>query len=268
MTNVADLVITSLDSITAFELSGDPAFVLDELQNTTISNTIDTNDITGKQGRKLSSVKTNKACTVSGTNGMVSAGLLEAQTGGTFEVKQSTPVEWIDYLTVEAVEGTPTAYTTYTAVGTAGAEIEALYIRTPGGAASTKLTQASSTSNGKFKYVPGTKTLTFYSNVEDGTEIVVFYARNVAGSVLANNSGVYSKKLRVYIDGTAEDKCGNVFHIQFFIPKGEFNGEFDFEMGDSQSVHSFDIESLSGGSCGTGQAGDLWTFTVFGMEDE
>lgn len=263
MTNVADLAITSLDVITAFELDGTPAFVLDELQDTTISNTQDKEDITGKGGRKIATIKRNKAVTVSGNNGLVSSGLLEAQTGGTFEEKASAPVQWTDYLTVASNEAT----TSYKAVGTAGAEIEALYVRTPAGVASTKLTQASAAATGKFAYAPATKKLTF-SGLEDGTEIVVFYTRNVPANVLANNTENYSKTLRVYIDGTAEDKCGNIFHIQFFIPKGDFNGEFDFEMGDNQSVHAFEIESLSGGSCGTGNSGDLWTYTVFGADAE
>ena len=258
MTKVADLAITSLDVITAFELNGDPAFVLDELQDTTISNTQDKEDITGKGGRKISSIKRNKACTVTGGNGMVSAGLLEAQTGNTFVDSDEALVQWTDYLTVSADK----AETAYVAAGEAGAEIEALYVRTPDGAASQKLEQAATAAAGKFAYDASTKKLTFNADeLEDGTEIVV------TGHVLSNVSDIFSKQLRVYIDGTAEDRCGNIFHIQFFIPKGDFNGEFDIELGDNQTVHNFEIESLVGGSCGAGTSGLLWTFTVFGVDE-
>lgn len=262
MTQVADLVITSLDVITAFEMDGTPAFVLDELQDATISNTQDKEDITGKAGRKIATIKRNKACTISGNNGMVSAGLLAAQTGSDITADDDLPVQWTDYLTVNSNEAT----LSYPAVGTAGAEIGALYVRTTDGVASTKLVQDASAASGKFSYTAATRKLTF-SGLTDGTEIVVFYTRNVTGATLGNNSETFSKTLRVYIDGTAEDKCGNVYHIQFFIPKGDFNGEFDFSLGDTQSVHSFEIESLVGGSCGTSAGNVLWTYTVFGVTE-
>ena len=260
MINVPDITITSLDVITAFSMSGAPRFVMDELQNATIANTQEKQDITGKGGRKLNSLKRNKAVTVSGTNGLISAGMLEAQTGGTFQQKESTPILWTDYQVVQSNAAT----TEYKAVGTAGAEIEALYIRTNEGAAGTKLEQASSASEGKFAYDPATKALTFADGeIEDGTEIVIFYTRNVAGDVLTNESDSYSEKLRLYIDATGEDKCANIYRVQIYIPKADFNGDFDIELGGDQSVHAFEAESLAG-ACGG--SGALWTYTVFGVD--
>ena len=73
--NIADLTITSFETITAFDIAtGNLKFVLDELQNATIANSQEKSDITGKGGRKLSSIKRNKAVTISGTNGMLSGG--------------------------------------------------------------------------------------------------------------------------------------------------------------------------------------------------
>lgn len=68
-----------------------------------------------------------------------------------------------------------------------------------------------------------------------------------------------------YIDALGEDKCANVYHIQFYIPKADFSGEFSFEMGDNQTVHSFEAEALAG-ACGA--AGSLWTYTIFGANAE
>ena len=89
MANIAnDLTITSLETITGFDITtGNFLFTLDELQNATISHTQEKEDITGKQGRKLNSLKKNKGVTVSGTNGMISGGLLELQVGGTLVPK-------------------------------------------------------------------------------------------------------------------------------------------------------------------------------------
>lgn len=260
--NIGDLTITSLETITAFNVTtGAYKFTLDELQNATIQNSQETQEITGKGGRRLSILKRNKSVTVSGTNGMISGGLLEVQTGGTFENK-TTQVLWTDYLTVSSNAAT----TNYKAVGTAGAEIEELYIKNNDGTLGTELEQAASAAAGKFAYNPSTKALTF-SGVADNTEIVVYYKRNITADVLSNESDKYSEKATLYIDALAEDKCSNVYRVQFFIPKADFSGEFQIEMGDNQATHDFEAESLAG-ACISGSSSLLWTYTVFGVNTE
>lgn len=254
--NINDITITSLETINAFDIAtGAYKFTLDELQNASISQTEEKSEITGKHGRKLANLKRNKAVTISGTNGMVSGGLLEIQTGSAFQNK-ATEVLWTDYLTVSGKK----AATTYKAVGTIGAEIEALYTKDANGAIDKELTQDSTASAGKFTYDPTSKALVF-DDVADGTEIVVYYKRKITADVLDNDSETYSGKCALYIDALGEDKCANVYRIQFYIPKADFNGEFSLEMGENQTVHSFDAEALAG-ACGAG--GSLWTYTVFG----
>ena len=263
MATVGDYTITSLETITAFDINtGAYLFTLDELQDATISQTQDKQDITGKQGRKISSLKRNKAVTVSGNNGLVSIGLLAMQTGGEIENKV-TEVLWTDYLEISSNKAT----TNYKAVGTAGNEIEAAYVLV-GGVASTKLTQDSAAAEGKFAYDPSTKELTF-SGLADGTEIVVYYTRKIQADVLENYSDKYSGKCQLYIDAFVEDKCANVYRMQFYIPKADFNGEFDFSFGDSQTVHSFEAEALAGAAaCANSgsSAGMFWRYVVFGED--
>lgn len=255
--NINDITITSLETITAFDcVTGSYKFTLDELQSATIAQTQDSQEVTGKQGRKLTSLKRNKAVTISGNNGLVSGGLLELQTGGTFENK-ATEVLWADYLTVTSAAAT----TTFKAVGTEGNEIISVTIRNDNGTKGETLTQGAEAAAGVFTYTPSTKALTFHTDVKDGTEIVVRYKRKITADVLENMSGSYSGKCMLYIDAFAEDKCANVYRIQFFIPKADFSGEFSFEMGDSQTVHAFEAEALAG-ACGAG--GSLWTYTIFG----
>lgn len=260
--NIGDITITSLEVITAFDLvTGDYKFILDELQNATIAQTQEKTEITGKQGRKLSSLKKNKAVTISGANGLVSGGLLELQTGGKFESKD-TEVLWTDYLTVSD----NTANTLYKAVGTEGNEIETVYIKNNDGTLGTALEQDATVAAGKFTYAPATKTLTFNAGeIANGTEIAVYYKRKIRADVLENMSDTYSGKCSLYVDAFAEDKCGKIFRIQFFIPKADFNGEFSFEMGENQTVHNFEAEAMSG-ACGT--SGSLWTYTIFGADTQ
>lgn len=255
--NINDIAITSLEVISGFDIAtGAYLFTLDELQNASISNTEEKQDITGKQGRKLTSLKKNKAVTISGTNGLVSGGLFELQVGNKFENK-ATPVMWTDYLTVSSNSAT----TNYTAVGTEGAEISAVYVKNANGAMSdAPMTQGATASANVFTYTPADKKLTF-TGLADGTEIVVYYMRKIQASVLENLSDHYSGKCALYIDALGEDKCANVYRIQFYIPKADFSGEFSLEMGDNQTVHAFEAEALAGG-CGGSNA--LWTYTIFG----
>lgn len=251
-----DLTITSLETIDAFELNtGKFLFELDELQNCSLAQGQEKVDITGKQGRKLSSLKRNKTFTISGANGMVSCGLLEMQTGGTFENK-AAEIKFNDYLTVDSNEAT----TSYVAIGTSGAEIIELHVLASDGTSVTQLTQDSAAASGKFAYNPGTKKLTF-SGIADGTEIVCIYKRKVVADVMSNDSDVYSKKCELYVDAIGEDKCANVYRVQFHIPKADFNGEFTLDLGDDQTVHNFEAEGLAG-ACGAG--GKLWDVAVFG----
>lgn len=260
--NVADLTITSLETITGFDVvTGDYVFTLDELQNASIANSQEVTEITGKGGRKISQLKRNKTVTISGSNGMVSGGLLEAQTGGTFENK-TTEVLWTDYLTVSSNAAT----TSYKAIGTTGAEIEELYIRNGDGTLGTELEQGSTAAKGKFAYAPATKALTF-SGIDNGTEIVVIYKRKITADVLTSESDKYSKKMTLYVDALAEDKCANVYRVQFFIPKADFSGEFTLDMGDNQTTHDFEAESLAG-ACGAFSGSLLWTYTIFGANTE
>ena len=262
--NIADITITSLETITAFDVvTGGFLFTLDELQSATITQAQDKNDITGKQGRKLNSIKRNKTVTISGDNGLVSAGLLSLQTGGKFENKE-TIVMWCDYLTVKEKK----AKLNYKAVGAEDAQISNLYIKNADGTLGDAYTQDSAAdyASKKFKYDSSTQEIDF-GEADDlnGKEIVVWYNRQITASVMSNYSDTYSEKCTLYVDAIGEDTCGNQYHVQFYIPKADFDGNFDFSMGDNQTVHSFEAEALAG-ACGT--SGKYFDFTIFGADED
>jgi len=258
---VQDIAITSLDMITGFALAADGGafmFALDELQDATLSQSEDKVDITGKQGRKITSLKRNKAVTVSGTNGLLSSNLLAAQVGSEFE-QNDTTVMWYDNLVVDENHK---AKLNYAATGTAGNEIDEVYVKGSDGVINAVYEQDTTAGDGKFTYDTATKEITFPNAVAKDTEIVVYYQRKINASVLTNFSDQYSAKCQLYIDATGEDICGNLYHVQFYIPKADFSGTFDLTLGGDQTTHGFEAESLAGG-CGVSTG--LWTYTVFGV---
>lgn len=267
MALIQDLMITSLDEITGFTTGGEHRFTLDELSDASISNTQEKSEITGKAGRILGSIKRNKAVTVKGTNGMINIGLLETDTGTTASYGESTVVEWIDYLDIDVSESTATATLSYSAEGTAGAEIDTLYLKGADGVIKSKLTQSTSASEGKFAL--SGRQLTFdLSDVESGDACVVYYKRAVTATVAGNDSGTYSEVLRLYIDATAEDKCNNEYHVQFVIYKADFSGNFDITMGE-QATHAFEATSLASSGCGSASGnGRYWDMIVFDESEQ
>lgn len=260
MVDVNKLSITEIDQITCFNNANELEFIMDEIQEGSINNTQEKTDITGRGGRKIGSLKKNKAVTVSATNGLLVGGALAAQTGT--EVEQGTfKVRVTDIIAVN----TNAASTEKTAVGVAGAEIGTIYKKNANGSLGEKLTQVASAdtlATGQFTYDPSTKAITFFDrDLADGSEVVAFYDVEVEAAKISNDSEKYSKTLKMYIDVTAQDNCDNQYHGQFIIERADFNGEFDLSMGGDPTVHAIEAESLAGGCTGSTK---LWDFIVYG----
>lgn len=259
--SVNDLAITNLETINVFKASdGSYLCTLDELQNATISQSQESTDITGKAGRKLSTLKRNKTFTISASNGLVSTGLLAAQTGGTLTSGAVVDVNWSEDLEVNASHK---ATTTYKAVGTAGSEIKHLFIKNSDGSLGDELVQDAQASEGKFAYNATSKELTFDTDtVPNGTGIFVIYTRTITADQLVVDDDIVDEKVEIFVDAICEDKCANQFHLQIHVPKADMSAEFSLDFGDNQAIHSFEADALAG-KCGVG--GNFWEWTVFGI---
>lgn len=254
--DVSKLIITEVAQITAFNNAGELEFIMDEVQNGTINNTQEKSDVQGRNGRKLASLKKNKAVTVSATNGVLVGGALAAQTGT--EVEQGTfNVRITDVMTVNSNKCT----TSKTAVGVTGAEIGTVYIKNANGSLGEKLEQDSAVATGKFTYDPTTKELTV-DGITDGTELVAFYDVEVESARISNDSEKYSKVLKLYIDVVLQDNCDVEYAGQVIIQRADVSGEFELSLGGDNFAHSFEAESLAGGCTGST---NLWDLIVYGV---
>ena len=254
-----DLIFRELDTIDAFDVStGDYLFSLEELSDYSINHTEESQDILGRNGRVISRIKRNKGVTISGTNGVVSAGLFSMQTGGTYS-NEPSEIMWVEYLKVK----NNTASIGFEAVGTVGSEIYSLVVRSRSGEPVQTLVQGVEASDGIFTYNPQNKKLTFYG-IDDGTEIAVYYKRFIQTTTLINSSNKYSGRAMLYVNGLAEDKCSNLYRVQFYFPSVDFSGEFSIELGNGQTVHKFEAVALSS-LCG-GEA-KYYSYSVFGINE-
>ena len=254
--DVSKLIITEVAQITAFNNAGELEFIMDEVQNGTINNTQEKSDVQGRNGRKLASLKKNKAVTVSATNGVLVGGALAAQTGT--EVEQGTfKVRITDVMTVTNNK----CATSKTAVGTAGDEIGTLYIKNANGSLGAKLEQDATAASDKFTYDPTTKEIEV-TGIADGTEVVAFYDVEVESARISNDSEKYSKVLKLYIDVVLQDSCDVEYAGQVIIQRADVSGEFELSLGGDNFAHSFEAESLAGGCTGST---NLWDLIVYGV---
>lgn len=259
--NIDKFTIISYDQFTGFDrATGSLEMIMDELTDLTIANEEERQELTGRGGRTIGSLKKNKKVTVSGTNGMLSGGALATQLGteiedGEFEIR------YTDVIKVTGDAGV----TAEIALGTAGNEIGTIYVRDAEQAyisGGKQLKQVASTpATGEFSYDPETKAIAFFAgDVEDGVEVYAFYDAKVKGKKISNDSTKYSNVLAGYLDVTCQNACDQVFHGQFIFPRADFNGTFDIQGGSDPSTQGFEFISLP--DLCTGKS-DLWDFVVF-----
>lgn len=255
--------ITSLETIHAYDrVTGLCELYLDELQNTTIESSEDTQDITGKGDRLLKQIKKNKAVTVTGTSALISGDLLAAQTGSEPTYSATTKIRKPDI--IEVAKSATSATTAFPAVGDAGAEIIEMRLVEANGALGTSFTQANAADATHFAYNPTTQVLTLPTDLaaSSAVTIAVFYDYETEGTKVVNMSDVFGKTLAVYVDCIGTDVCDNEYKCQFYIPRGQFSGNFSIEMGGDQTVEDFEINTLVDTCAGTAQ-GTLFEFIVY-----
>ncbi len=254
--DVSKLVITEVAQITAFNNADELEFIMDEVQDGSIKNTQEKSDVKGRNGRKIASLKKNKAVTVSATNGVLVGGALAAQTGT--EVEQGKfNVRITDVMTVTSNK----CKTSKIAVGVTGAEIGTIYVKNANGSLGTKIEQDATAAADKFAYDPATQEVTV-SGITDGTELVAFYDVEVEAAKISNDSEKYSKVLKLYIDVVLQDSCDVEYAGQIIIQRADVSGEFELSLGGENFAHAFEAESLAGGCTGST---NLWDLIIYGV---
>ena len=257
--------VTQWDSIEGFK-NGLHLFTLDELQEIAINNTEETQDVTGAAGSVLNSNKKNKGCNGTGTNGLLSGGLMEIQTGSK-QVRSDIIVRQRDVITVTATMVTNNKVTiSKEPTGTTGAEIQYVYVKSAADEEVTTYQQAASAGDGKFTF-SGT-TITFSpTTLKEGDVVTVFYNVKLDDNTavkISNDASSYSGECELVYSGLAKNACGKEACFQFIIPRADFVGNWNLEMGDSQTTHKFEWKSLKN-KCSTDN--NFWDFIIFPDED-
>lgn len=277
MGNVTNLAIVNdltISEIVDFEAyyrnNGMLDFKLEELQSFTLNPTQDKKELTGRNGNVIGYKKQNKKVSGSGTNGIVSAGLLKTQTGGeisygTYNIKKSE---------VKTVAG-KTLTTDAVALGTVGNEIGYLKEFSLNGSVIATYQQGVTADATHFAYDPQTNEITLPVDdndkgiIADGTKVVYAYERAVEATKVTNPSDKYSEVREVWIHAFGTDACENEYYLAIHIPRADFSGEFSLELGGDQTVHNFSFDALPDLCAATnGKASDLFDVFIYTNDGE
>lgn len=227
-----NLALASVEAITFIEANGDFGCYLDEIQSVSIQNDQTDVDITGKNGRKIGTLKRDKSTTFSGVSALVSGDLLSAQTGGSYDVREKQRVAFREEIVLTDPSKCVLKYDADS--GIVGKEIDYV-VKVVGSGLNKKsaLKQGAAASTTTFAYDPTTRTLSFADGVfKAGDRICVFYYRMVPATVIENSSETFSKTGVAFIDLMGQDVCDNLYRVQIQIPRAQFSGTFTIEVGD------------------------------------
>lgn len=234
---------------------------LEELQDFTLNATQEDSPITGRGGRVIGKKKKNKSASGSGTSGVISPGLMKAQTGGDikygkFKVKKAETKEC-------SGKGT-TIVTDFTAVGTEGKEIGEIKVFTNGGGLVGTYNQGVSATETTFSYDPSTKTITLpeANEIVSGLSIVYSYEREVDATAINNPANKFSETREMWIHCFAKNTCDTIYCADIYIPRADLKGDFDLDLGGDQVTHKFSFDALPD-FCNRSEDDDLFKIFVY-----
>lgn len=240
---MGDFTLTELTKLEAYN-RGDGLldFSMDELDSFTIDHNQEQNDITGRGGRRIGTKKKNKTISCTGTNGLISEGMLKAQTGG--EIKSGTMT--IKKSETKKVTADKTVVVDDTPIGTPGEEIGKIQLIGAAGAVVKEYLQGTAVATDKFAYDPATKTITLPTDtdIEEGMHVTYAYYRTVEGTSVNNPAGKYSEVREIWLHGYGTDKCDNAIAYAWHIPRADISGEFSVDLGGDQTMHNFSFQGL------------------------
>lgn len=266
MHQIGDFTITEFVDVAAyFRNSGLLDYRLEDLQDFTLNSSQEESEITGKNGRPIGKKKKFKRASGSGTSGLISPGLMHTQTGG--DIKYGKVKVKREESKPASGKGT-TIVTDAVAVGTKGKEIGQIKLFGKGGMLVGVYEQGTTVSEDKFSYDPTTKTISLpnNNNITAGLRVVYAYDREVTATTINNPSDKFSKTRELWVHCYAKDHCDTIYRADLYIPRADFKGDFDTDLGGDQTTHNFSFDALPD-FCNLDGDNDLYKWFIY-VDDE
>lgn len=260
-------IVQNMERLSFFDLAnGTCQFVVDDLQEATMTNEQETVYATGKNGVKIGSADRNKASRITATNGAIVDGVMAMQVGS--EVVTGKTIVPKHFFMLTTADGT-SADVTIKPIGEVGNEIPYIYKRNTDGTVGKPYAIAANAGADTFKYDPVAKKITLPTGAfAAGETVYAFYDIEVSNAKkISNDEDKFSATGMLIADCFAKDICTDKsYYAKIVYPKAKASGNFELSFGNDPSVQNMEFEALSGG-CGTTATKRLWDFIVFDEED-
>jgi roadblock/LC7 domain-containing protein len=180
---------------------------------------------------------------------------------GTDVVTGATTLSYVDGFDTPLVVNSDAATSTYTAVGTTGAEIVSLFEYNSDGSLGTQYTQVSGApATGEFSWAAGTFAF-FSGDIVDGTRIIANYyiASGASTHTITSNVNEFSKIVKIELVTLVQDACSGVEYAAVLtIPKAKLDGSVLFDLASDGAVGTMNVsfEALKA-SCISNELWDL-----------
>lgn len=260
-------IVQNMERLSFFDLeNGTCNFVVDDLQEATMTNEQETVYATGKNGVKIGSADRNKASRITAKNGSIVDGVMAMQVGS--KVVEGKTIVPRHFFMLTTADGTSADVVTKP-IGDVGNEIPYIYKRNTDGTVGKPYTIAANAGADTFKYDPATKKITLPTGAfAPGETVYTFYDIEVNNAKkITNQEDRFSSTGMLIADCFAKDICTEKsYYGKIIYPKAKASGNFELSFGNDPSVQNMEFEALSGG-CGSSATKKLWDFIVFDEDD-
>lgn len=238
-----------------------------ELKQCQLTGGQDTFYAEGADGVRLVGFDQNKTSGFSFTSGVVSTGVLAAQTGGEYKsVSNGTGILFREEFTLGADQIEVTL--AHKASGTTGNEVKWIYKLDSTGEPGDGFAQAAKASATEFAYDPTTKKITLPTGVFGAGSVVCvdYFPTFSKYNELSNEADKFSITGEVYFDAFWTDVCTKQDRaLQMYCPAGKVSGAIDLSFGDAVATQSVEIEGLAN-MC-AGKQKTLWVLRDYDTGD-
>ena len=246
-------------------------FTIVEIKSASLNNGQETQFAEGVDGSQLAAFDSKKTTQFTFESGVLSTGVIEAQTGGSLvEVTNGTAVKYIEEFTLSGSATTITL--AHKARGTTGNEVGWIYKEDSTGEpltdSSNSFAQGATASATAFSYDATTKVITLPTGkfADGDTVYVEYFPKYTKYTELSNDADKFSVTGEVYVDAYWTDVCTKKdVALQLYCPAGKVSGAFEFTFGDSVATQKVTIDALVD-QC-RGKTKTLFTLRNYDNED-
>lgn len=238
-----------------------------EIKTAQLTNGQETIYAEGADGTQLAAFDSKKTTQLTFESGVISTGVIEAQTGGALTtVSAGTDIKIEEEFTI----GTATTTVTlgHKARGTTGNEVMWIYKLDSTGEEGTAYAQGATASATVFSYDAATKVITLPTGAfADGDVVnVKYFPKFTSYTEIVNEADKFSFTGEVYFDAFWTDICTKQeVALQLYCAAGKVDGAFDFSFGDSVATQNVKIDALVD-QC-RGKTKSLFVLRNYNMED-